>query len=305
MGATILARANGTLPPLAIRGAAPLHGIDHVLPVASAQAKTALLLAGLFADSPTIVREPSLSRDHTERMLRACGVRIDSRAPDCETRLEPANRLTIPNSRFVVPADFSSAAFLIVAALLVRDSELCVERVGVNPTRTGLLDALRKMGANLRVENERDESGEPIGDVIVQADRDLRATSVAGIDVPRMIDEFPIWAVAATQASGETVVRDAGELRVKESDRIATLAGELRKMGAQIQERPDGFAITGPTPLHGARVSAHSDHRLAMSLAVAGLVAKGETIVEGWECVADSYPGFADAIRSAQGYEKA
>jgi 3-phosphoshikimate 1-carboxyvinyltransferase len=299
MGAAILARDGGRLPPLAIRGASPLHGIDYTLPVASAQVKSSILFAGLFADSPTTLREPSLSRDHTERMLRACGVDCETQGANCQMQVRPPSRLTVPNSQFLVPGDFSSAAFFVIAALVVKGSEMRIERVGVNPTRTGLLDALARMGARISVENEGEESGEPVADLVVGAGRagaELISTEIGGDEVPRMIDEFPIFAVAATQARGETTVRDAQELRVKESDRIATLAGELRKMGAQIEERADGFAIAGPTPLHGARVSAHNDHRLAMSLAVAGLIARGETIVEGWESVADSFPNFETVL---------
>ena len=294
MGAAILARDDNRLPPLAIRGGA-LHGIDYTLPVASAQVKSAILLAGLFADSPTTVREPSLSRDHTERMLSAYGVEI--RNSKFEIRLDPISKFRMPNLEIKIPADFSSAAFFIVAALLAPDSEICLEHVGVNPTRTGLLDALARMGAPVQTENPREESGEPVADLTVRT-AELRATQVPGAEVPRMIDEFPIFAVAATQAQGETLVRDAQELRVKESDRIATLAQELRKMGAQIEERADGFVIAGPTPLHAARVAAHNDHRLAMSLAIAGLLARGETVVEGWECVADSFPDFELVIRA-------
>ena len=296
MGATILARDDGRLPPLAIRGASPLRGIDYTLPVATAQVKSAILLAGLFADSPTTVREPSASRDHTERMLRAFGVQTsigDSRLEICVHPISNLQSLT----SIAIPSDFSSAAFFIVAASLVAQSEIRIERVGVNATRTGLLDALARMGARIEIENAREESGEPVADLIMRS-AELRATQVSGNEVPRMIDEFPIFAVAATQARGETVVRDAEELRVKESDRIATLVQELRKMGAQIEPRADGFVIAGPTPLHGARVNAHNDHRLAMSLAVAGLIARGETVIASWECVADSFPNFAEALRS-------
>ena len=291
MGATILARDDGKLPPLAIRGGR-LHGIDYTMPVASAQVKSAIVLAALFADSPTTLREPALSRDHTERMLHACGVEIGRRESTFEIRVTPASLLEIPNSRFQIPNDISSAAFFIIAALLVAQSDICITNVGVNPTRTGLLDALAPMGASVSLENPRDISGEPIADLRVHAGAHLRAVEIGGDLVPRMIDEFPIFAVAATQAHGETLVRDAQELRVKESDRIGTLAVELRKMGAQIEERADGFVIAGPTALQGARVSAHSDHRLAMSLAIAGLIAKGETVIDGWECVADSFPEF-------------
>ena len=290
MGATILGREGGRLPPLAIRGAR-LHGVDHVLPVASAQVKSALLLAGLFADSETGVCEPSLSRDHTERMLRACGVTIQAETASGLVRIRPPERLEVP-PRISVPGDMSSAAFPVVAALLVPGSELRIDAVGVNPTRTGLVDVLQEMGAPVVIENRRDESGEPVADLVVRAGGELQAATVSGPIVPRMIDEFPVFAVAATQARGETVVRDAQELRVKESDRIGTLAAELRKMGAQIDERADGFVISGPVTLIGARVDAHSDHRLAMSLAVAGLIARGETVIQGWECVADSFPDF-------------
>ncbi|MCX7840404.1 MAG: 3-phosphoshikimate 1-carboxyvinyltransferase, partial [Anaerolineae bacterium] len=212
----------------------------------------------------------------------------------------PNSEFRIPNSEFRIPNDFSSAAFFIVAALLVPQSELCLVNVGINPTRTGLLDVLAQMGARIVVENERVINGEPVGDVIVSACDTLRGVEIGGELVPRMIDEFPILAIAATQAHGETIVRDARELRVKESDRIATLARELRTLGAQIEEREDGFVIAGPTPLRGARVFAHNDHRLAMSLAVAGLIARGETIIEGWECVADSFPNFVETLEQVR-----
>lgn len=293
MGARVLARAGG-LPPLALRGGS-LHGIDYTLPVASAQVKSAILLAGLFADSTTTVREPSPSRDHTERMLKACGVELKIRNSKFEIATSPVTEFRIPNSEFRIPNDFSSAAFFIVAALLVPQSEIYIEGVGVNPTRTGLLDALARMGARVKLENTREQSGEPVADLVVGAG-ELQSTTVSGEQVPRMIDEFTIFAMAATQARGETIVRDAQELRVKESDRLATLAQELRKMGAQIEERADGFVIAGPTPLRGARVDAHNDHRLAMSLAVAGLVARGETRIDGWECVADSFPNFGATL---------
>ncbi len=293
MGATVLARDNDRLPPLVLRGG-NLRGIEYALPVASAQVKSAILLAALFADTPTTIHEPSLSRDHTERMLHALGVEL-SNVTEHTLCLVPTREFKIQNSKFEIPSDFSSAAFFLVAALLVHRSELVLEDVGLNPGRTGLLDALARMGAEFTIQNERAENGEPIGDLGVRA-AELRATRVSGAEVPRMIDEFPIFAVAATQAHGETRVRDAAELRLKESDRVATVAGELRKMGAQIEEREDGFTVLGPTRLRGARVSAHNDHRLAMSLAVAGLVAEGETVIEGWECVADSFPNFESLL---------
>jgi 3-phosphoshikimate 1-carboxyvinyltransferase len=268
------------------------------MPVASAQVKSAILLAGLFADSPTTVTEPSESRDHTERMLSAFGVDV-SRIAQHAVRISPVASLHPPTSNLHLPNDYSSAAFFIVAALLVPNSQIQIPNVGVNPTRTGLLDALARMGASILLENRREESGEPVGDLVIRSVSDLRGTVVSGNEIPRMIDEFPILAIAATQAHGETIVRDATELRVKESDRIGTLAQELRKMGANIEERADGFEIEGPTKLRGARVNAHNDHRLAMSLAVAALIAQGETLIEGWECVADSFPGFEKALLDA------
>ncbi len=299
MGATIMARDGDRLPPLAVRGASRLHGIDYTLPVASAQVKSALLLAGLFADGPTTLREPATSRDHTERMLRAFGVEVEV-STKSGLVLRPNSKLQAPNSNLQIPNDFSSAAFFIAAALLVPGSEICLERVGLNPTRTGLLDALARMGATITIENWREENEEPVGDLVVRAE-ELIGTEVGGDEIPRMIDEFPIFAIAATRARGETRVRDASELRVKESDRIASLTAELRRMGAQIEPQADGFTIAGPARLRGARVDAHGDHRLAMSLAVAGLIAEGETIVQGWECVADSFPDFEQALLRVAG----
>jgi 3-phosphoshikimate 1-carboxyvinyltransferase len=298
MGATILARDNDRFPPLVLRGGT-LRGVEYALPVASAQVKSAVLLAGLFADTPTTVHEPAPSRDHTERMLRALGVPVEHLSPTT-VRLQPVSQLQSPFSRLEIPGDISSAAFFIVAALLVGGSRLVLEQVGLNPGRTGLLDACMRMGAALEIQNRRNENGEPVGDLVVAAS-DLLATEVSGDEVPRMIDEFPIFAVAATQAHGETRVRDAAELRLKESDRVATVAEELRKLGAQVEEHEDGFTIAGPTRLRGARVHAHNDHRLAMSLAVAALVAEGETIIDGWECVADSFPDFATLLTKIAG----
>lgn len=294
MGATILARDNDRFPPLVLRGGS-LQGIEYALPVASAQVKSAVLLAGLFADSPTIVREPAPSRDHTERMLRALGVDVSRLTPH-SIRITPPARLASQTSSIKIPADFSSAAFFVVAAMVVKNSELVLKDIGLNPGRTGLLDALTRMNAEFEIQNQREEHGEPLGDIVVGS-AELQATKVSGDEIPRMIDEFPIFAVAATQAHGETRVRDAQELRIKESDRVATVAEELRKMGAQIEEHEDGFTILGPARLRGAHVNAHNDHRLAMSLAVAGLIADGETLIEGWECVADSFPNFADLMR--------
>ncbi len=292
MGATILGREDGRYAPLAVRGG-HLQGIVYDLPIASAQVKSALILAGLFAEGRTVVREPGPARDHTERMLAALGAAIE--VVGREIRVTPLDH-PLPPLDLTVPGDISSAAFPIVAALLVPAGEVRVRGVGVNPTRTGLLDVLQSMGAAIALENPRTVGGEPVADIVVRPSR-LQGTTVAGETVVRMIDEFPIFAVAATQAEGTTIVRDAAELRVKETDRIATVVGELRRLGAAIEERPDGFVVEGPTRLQGAVVSSHGDHRLAMALAVAGLLATGETVVRDAACLADSFPTFVDVFR--------
>ncbi|MCX7680707.1 MAG: 3-phosphoshikimate 1-carboxyvinyltransferase [Anaerolineae bacterium] len=279
--------------PLSISGR-QLHGYDHALEIASAQVKSALLLAGLYADSPTTVREPAPSRDHTERMLSAMGARLTING--LSTTIIPDTTPLRPLS-LVIPGDISSAAFPLVAALLVSGSEVTVEGVGVNPTRTGLLDVLREMGAEVAVSNARALGGEPVADLTARTSG-LRGVEIGGATVVRMIDEFPVLAVAATQAEGRTIVRDAAELRVKETDRIATVVMELGKLGAQIEPLPDGFIVSGPTPLQGTAVSSHGDHRLAMALFVAGLVAAGETTIEDMDCVSDSFPGFVELMYS-------
>lgn len=291
MGADVKGR-DGRFPPLQIREG-DLRGIDYRLPVASAQVKSCILLAGLFASGPTTIHEPGPARDHTERMLQAMGAEVQIDGPTITLVPQPAplKPLTLQ-----VPGDFSSAAFLLGAGAIVPGSRIVIEDVGGNPTRTGLLDVLYAMGARIDVEDQRESGGEPLIDLAVRYS-DLQYTQVDGSLVVRMIDEFPILAVAATQAGGKTVVRDAGELRVKETDRIAAVARELRKMGAEIEETPDGFVVLGPATLQGAVVDSHGDHRLAMALAVAGLVADGETIVEGAEVIDDSYPGFVETLQ--------
>ena len=285
--------------PLVIRGRR-LHGCDHTLPVASAQVKSALLLAGLYDDSPTTVRQPGPARDHTRRMLAAMGATIEVRG--LTVTLVPGPSPLVPLS-LTVPGDISSAAFLLVAATLVPGSEVTVEDVGINPTRTGLLDVLREMGAEIDLDNEHEQGNEPVADVTVRAS-DLVGVEVGGDMVVRMIDEFPVLAVAATQAHGTTVVRDAAELRVKETDRIATVVTELRALGAHIDPLPDGFIIEGPTSLRGAVVDSHGDHRLAMALAVAGLLADGETVVGNAECIRDSFPGFETTLARLKGEQE-
>ena len=279
--------------PLTVDGR-PLHGCDHILPVPSAQVKSALLLAGLYADGPTVICQPGPARDHTERMLSAMGVSIVVK--DLTVILSPSPLPLSPIS-ITIPGDFSSAAFLLVAATLVPGSEITVENVGVNPTRTGLLDVLQAMGADITLSKEREQGNEPVAEVMVRSS-ELRGVQVGGDTVVRMIDEFPVLAVAATQAHGSTIVRDAAELRVKESDRIATVVAELRALGANIEPLPDGFVIKGPTPLRGTTVDSHGDHRLAMALAVAGLIAQEGVVIEHAECIDDSFPGFAGLMRS-------
>jgi 3-phosphoshikimate 1-carboxyvinyltransferase len=278
--------------PLTARGRR-LHGHDHTLRVASAQVKSALLLAGLYADGPTVVRQPGPARDHTELMLAAMGAPVGVDGLDV-TLSPPA---TLSPLALGVPGDVSSAAFLLVAAALVPGSEVTVESVGVNPTRTGLLNVLSAMGANLVVEGERRQGSEPVADVTVRGSG-LRGVEVGGDTVVRMIDEFPLLAVVASQAHGTTVVRDAAELRVKETDRIAATAAGLQALGAEVEPLPDGFIVRGPTRLVGAAVDSCGDHRLAMALAVAGLIAEGQTVVENAECITDSFPGFAKLMRS-------
>jgi 3-phosphoshikimate 1-carboxyvinyltransferase len=296
MGATVVGRAEGGRLPLAVRGAAPLRAIAHDLPVASAQVKSAILLAGLYADGPVSVTEPAMSRDHSERMLRAFGARLESRG--LTTTIEPG---PLEARAVTVPGDLSSAAFLLVAGLIVPDGRVTVPGVGLNPTRTGLLDVLAAMGAGLDVAAAEAVGGtEPAGTVTVWPST-LRGATVGGTLIPRLVDEVPALAVAAACARGRTEIRDAAELRVKESDRIAALARQLGLMGAAVEERPDGLVVEGPARLRGARVSSGGDHRIAMALAVAGLVADGETVVEDTACIATSFPGFADALNALAG----
>jgi len=295
MGATVLGREEGQYAPLAVQGGA-LHGITYTLPIASAQVKSALMLAGLFARGKTMIHEPGPARDHTERMLRALDAPVIVQGRTITVRPLSA---PLPPLDLTVPGDFSSAAFFVVASLIVPDGEIVIEGVGVNPTRTGLLDVLGRMGAQIEVKNPRTVGGEPVADILARFTH-LDAAEVSGEQVVRMIDEFPIFAVAATQARGSTSVRNAEELRVKETDRIATVVAELRKMGAVLEEHPDGFVVHGPTQLHGAHVDSHGDHRLAMALAVAALVAEGETVIHGAACIGDSYPGFVETMRRLQ-----
>ncbi len=298
MGATITGRADGGRLPLAVRGARPLHPIAYESPVASAQVKSAVLLAGLHADGPVSVTEPAQSRDHSERMLRQFGARVDTAG--LTTTITPG---ALRGTSIVVPGDISSAAFLLVAGLVVSEARVTVAGIGLNPTRTGVLEALAAMGARLDLV-PADGAGEPSG-AVTAVTTELHGATVAGDLVPRLIDEVPVLAVAAALARGTTEIRDAAELRVKESDRVAALAHELGAMGAVVRELPDGLAIQGPARLRGARVASGGDHRIAMALAVAGLVAEGETIVDDVACIATSFPQFADTVNTLAGGEVA
>jgi len=272
----------------------PLHAFDYMLPIASAQVKSCLILAALAADGVTTIREPGPSRDHTERMLAAMGADVRADEP-LAVRVAPLARPLAP-LRIELPCDISSAAFLLAAAALVPGSSVLVRDVGLNPTRTGFLDVLGEMGARIRVENPREVAGEPVGDIRLDA-APLKAVRVAGETVVRMIDEFPVFAVAACFAEGDTEVSDAEELRYKETDRISILCGELRRLGVKIEERPDGFAIRGGT-LAGGECEARGDHRLAMSLALAGLAAPKPVVVRQAEILNESFPCFVSDLRA-------
>lgn len=293
MGARINT-GEGGLPPLRIHGNNALHGIDIETKIASAQVKSALLLAGLYAHGATTVREPHPTRDYTERMLQALGWPIEF-SPGF-ARLEGGHRLRARD--ILVPADFSSAAFFLVAATLVPGSALRLRRVGMNPRRTGLLHVLRAMGADIREEQPGEQGGEPVCDLVVRH-APLRGIEVPAEHVADMIDEFPVLFVAAASAEGATVVRGAAELRVKESDRIATMATGLRTLGVQVDETADGATIHGGTTLRGGTIDSHGDHRIAMAFAVAAQLAEGEVRVADVANVATSFPAFDTLARQA------
>lgn len=287
MGAKIMGRKDGENAPLAIQGG-KLKGIKFKPKVASAQVKSAVLLAGLRAGGTTEVTEPLQTRDHTERLLTSMGVKVTVE----EDRISLTGGGKLEAIRGRVPGDISSAAYLLAAAAIVPGSKLEIPSVGVNPTRIGFCNLLKRMGANLKIESKRnDDLNEDVGDILCETEG-LTGISVGPDDVPAAIDELPLLAVVATQAYGWTRLQGAEELRVKESDRISGIVEGLRKMGAHIEERPGGFAVEGPTPLTGARVDCRGDHRLAMALAVAAQVARGESVLESAEAVEVSYPGF-------------
>ncbi len=286
MGALFIGREENTKLPISIRGG-NLHAIDYDMPVASAQVKSAILLAGLYAEGITSVHEPAPARDHTERMLKTFGVTIAK--GEGSYSIWPDQ--VLEGQEIEVPGDISSAAFFMVAASIVPESDLLLENVGINPTRTGILDVMQEMGADISLLNERKLGAEPVADIRIRH-APLHGVTVTGDTVVRMIDEFPIFAVAAAYASSSSVVEGAAELRVKESDRISVIVTEFRKMGVNIQEREDGFEVTGGSPLTGIECFSSGDHRIAMSLAIAGLAAQGETVVRGTASVATSFPTF-------------
>ena len=292
MGSGICSEGGNGCAPLFIPGRdAPLHGIRYTSPVASAQVKSAVLLAGLYADGPTAVTEPAKSRDHTELMLSGFGAEITS-SEDAEghtacVQPEPA----LHGMEISVPGDISSAAYFLAAGLLVPGSEILIRHVGINPTRAGILQVLKRMGGDVTILNETRQGGEPCADLLVRGSS-LKGCEIGGSLIPALIDELPVIAVIACAASGKTVIRDARELRVKESDRIESVTAMLTSMGADVTPMEDGMIIEGGRPLHGAEIQSFADHRIAMSASVAALIADGETRIKDAGCVGISYPDF-------------
>ncbi|MDD3509088.1 MAG: 3-phosphoshikimate 1-carboxyvinyltransferase [Parabacteroides sp.] len=292
MGADIVSERNNQCAPLHIHGR-QLHGIHYLSPVASAQVKSAILLAGLYADCETSVTEPYLSRNHTEIMLNYFGAQISS---------SHATATVLPGSllfgqKVEVPGDISSAAYFLAAGLITPNSEILIKNVGINPTRDGIIEVIQKMGGNIRLENIRSGNGEPVADLLVSSS-DLHGIEIGGSLIPRLIDEIPIIAVMAAFAKGKTVIRDAAELKVKESNRIDVCVKNLSAMGAIIEGTDDGMIIEGGHPLHGSRIDSHLDHRIAMSFAIAGLNTESRVEIIGADCVSISYPGYYRDLES-------
>ncbi|MCH9009425.1 MAG: 3-phosphoshikimate 1-carboxyvinyltransferase [Chloroflexi bacterium] len=293
MGAVISGRRDGSLAPLAVNGG-NLRGIDYEMPVASAQLKSSILIAGLYAKGRTTVRQPALSRDHTERMMGAMGADVVTEGLDVTVR---PSRLKSINVN--VPCDISGASFWMVAGCCHPNARVRVKSVGINPSRAGVLEVLQSMGAKLTLENVVEAGGEPSADIVAESS-DLVGIELSGDIIPRIIDEIPVLALAACFARGTTVIRDAGELRVKESDRISATVDGLRRLGANIEETDDGMIIKGGARLRGAACDGFGDHRIAMTMGIAGLVADGETTVVGAEAASVSYPEFWDTLRGIQ-----
>ncbi|UJF25665.1 3-phosphoshikimate 1-carboxyvinyltransferase [Planococcus sp. 107-1] len=292
MGADIRGRQDGQFTPLAIQGT-QLKAIEYTLPVASAQVKSAILLAALKAEGKTVVVEPMPTRDHTEIMLEHFGASIN-RTADGRIEIEGGQKLTAAHVE--VPGDISSAAFMIGAALITEKSTVKLTNVGINPTRTGILDVIEQMGADFDVK-ELETAGEPAADLTIRSSQ-LKGIEIGGDLIPRLIDEIPLIALIATQAEGRTVIKDAEELRVKETDRISAVVAELSKMGADITATKDGMIINGPSKLHGAHMKSYGDHRLGMMAAVAALIADGEVKIDDPDCIAVSFPNFVEEMNS-------
>lgn len=297
MGADITSVKGNGCAPLAINSTAgrvkKLTGIHYNSPVSSAQVKSCLLLAGMYADGETSVTEPTLSRNHTELMLSEFGAKITSIGNTATIQPEPV----LTGRKIIVPGDISSAAFFIVAGLIVPNSEVVIKKVGINPTRDGIIKICKQMGADIRLENIEIMCGEPVADIIVKHS-ELYGTEVGGDIIPTLIDEIPVIAIMACVAKGKTVIKDASELKVKESNRIDVMVENLKGMGADITATEDGMIINGGKPLHGARIESKLDHRIAMSFAIASLIADGETDILDAECVDISYPNFYSDLRS-------
>ncbi|MET4560966.1 3-phosphoshikimate 1-carboxyvinyltransferase [Lysinibacillus parviboronicapiens] len=292
MGAHITGRANGQFTPLAIQGT-KLQAIDYQMPVASAQVKSAILLAGLRAEGTTIVRESEVSRDHTERMLRQFGAQVD--VADGVVSFKGGQTLT--GTHVSVPGDISSAAFFLVAGAICKGSRIVLENVGVNPTRDGIIEVLQNMGASMTLAHNDDGQAEPTATITI-ATSTLKGTTIEGDIIPRLIDEIPILALLATQAHGKTIIKDAEELKVKETDRITAVVDELKKLGATIEATADGMVIEGPTPLRGASLKTYGDHRIGMMGAVAALMTDGAVTLDDAQCIAVSYPTFFEHVET-------
>jgi len=296
MGADIGGRKDGQFAPLSIKGS-NLNPFRYTLPVASAQVKTALLLAGLYTIGETLIKEPLPTRDHTERMLEI--MRADLKISPPEIKVMGGKELK--GTDIFIPGDISSAAYFIVAASVLKGSQITIKQIGVNPTRTGIIGILNKMGAKIDTLNYQIKSNEPQADLMIEYSK-LKGTEIEKENVPFLIDELPLIAVVATQAQGKTIVSGAKELRVKETDRIKAIVNELKKMRADIKEREDGFAVNGPTRLQGAVCESYNDHRIAMSLAVAALLAEGKTVIRNSECIDISFPGFEKTLQNLINY---
>lgn len=294
MGAHITGRADGQYTPLAIQGTT-LQAIDYQMPVASAQVKSAILLAGLRAQGTTVVRETEISRDHTERMLRQFGAQLTVE----EGVISFEGGQTLLGTHVSVPGDISSAAFFLVAGAICQDSKVVLENVGINPTRDGVIEVLRNMGASMSVVPNEDDQFEPTATITIETST-LKGTIIEGDIIPRLIDEIPILALLGTQAHGTTIIKDAEELKVKETDRITAVVDELQKLGARIEATEDGMVIEGPTPLQGASLKTYGDHRIGMMGAVAALITNGAVTLDDAECIAVSYPSFFEHVEAVK-----